>query len=108
MSNNIDKDIEIVEKIKQGIKADIKAPNVTVRNIAEKKVQAIETVLQALENSVSKDVIREHLEIEQERFNVYKKESETNENLKSGMWHHMEAKNMCERLLGIEKTVTLD
>ncbi len=73
MSNNIDKDIEMLEKIKQGIKADIKAPNVTVRNIAEKKVQAIETVLQSLENSVSKDVIREKIEELKEKLKYYDK-----------------------------------
>lgn len=69
---------------------------------------AKEEVEELLENSISKDKVKEFLEIEQERFNVYKKESDKNENLKGQMWHHMGAKNMCERLLGIEKLVTLD
>ena len=69
---------------------------------------AIEILLQELENSISKYKVREQLDIEIERFNVYKKASDENENLKNRLWYHMGMKNMCERLLGIEKTVTLD
>ena len=57
---------------------------------------------------IPKQKVKDYLKEEQERFEVYKKESETNENLKLGMWRHLGAKNMCERILGIEKIVTLD
>ena len=72
------------------------------------ETSAIETVLQALENSVSKDIIRKYLEEEQEKYNVYKKAVKENDNLKIRLWEHMGRKNMCEKLLGIEKLVTLD
>ena len=61
------------------------------------------------ENYIPKQKVEDYLKEEQERFEVYKKESETNENLKFGMWKHLGAKNMCEKILGIEKNmVTLD
>ncbi len=69
---------------------------------------AKEEVEELLENSVSKDIIRKYLEEEQQRYNVYKKELKENDNLKSGLWRHMGAKNMCEKILGIESLVTLD
>ena len=69
----------------------------------------LEIVLQTLENSIPKEKIEQYLTEEQERFNVYKKESKTNENLRLGMWKHLGAKNMCEKILGIEKSIaTLD
>lgn len=57
---------------------------------------------------ISKQKIKDYLKEEKERFEVYKKESENNENLKLGMYKHLGAKNMCEKILGIEKIVTLD
>lgn len=69
---------------------------------------AKEEVEELLENSVSKDIIRKYLEEEQQRYNVYKKELKENDNLKSGLWRHMGAKNMCKKILGIESLVTLD
>lgn len=69
----------------------------------------IDTVLKALENSIPKKKIQYYLKEEQERFEIYKKESKTNENLKLGMWKHLGAKNMCEKILGIENNIaTLD
>jgi len=41
---------------------DIKCPNINERNINRLKVEAIETVLQALENSISKDKVKEKIE----------------------------------------------
>lgn len=71
--------------------------------------EAIETVLNYIENSIPKEVIEKYLKEEQEHFEIYKKESKTNENLKMGMWKHLGAKNMCERILGIGiNIVTLD
>ena len=70
--------------------------------------EAIETILKELENSIPKEKVEKYLKEEQERFEVYKKESKANENLKNGMWKHLGAKNMCERILGIENTATLD
>ena len=53
--------------------------------------------------------VKDYLKEEEERYKVYKRESETNENLKLGMWKHLGAKNMCEKILGIEKNIaTLD
>lgn len=71
--------------------------------------EILETVLNYIDNSISKEVIEEYLRQEQEAFNTYKKESKENEKLKIGMWKHLGAKNMCERILGIERNiVTLD
>ena len=69
--------------------------------------KAYKTVLQALENSIPKKKIEEYLAEETEKYKVYKKEVDKNENLRGQLWHHMGAKNMCEKILGIEKTVTL-
>lgn len=57
------------------------------------------------ENYVSRDEIEKYLKDEQERFEVYKRESKTNENLKLGMWKHLGAKNMCEKILDLEKNI---
>ena len=57
---------------------------------------------------ISKQKIKDYLKEEEERYKGYKRESETNENLKLGMWKHLGAKNMCEKILGIENIVTLD
>lgn len=58
---------------------------------------------------IPKAAIEMYLKEEQERFDVYKKESKENENLKLGMWKHLGAKNMCEQILGIERNIaTLD
>ena len=61
-----------------------------------------------LENSISKKKIEEYLAEETEKYKVYKKEVDKNENLRGQLWHHMGAKNMCEKILGIEKKVILD
>lgn len=65
-------------------------------------------LIKELANSIPKETIQKYLKNEEELFETYKKESKTNENLKMGLYKHMSAKNMCERILGIEKTVTLD
>ena len=58
---------------------------------------------------INKQKVKDYLEEEKERFEVYKKESETNETLKLGMYRHLGAKKMCEKILGIEKNIaTLD
>lgn len=76
-------------------------------NVPFKNIAKIQKYIQ--ENYISRDEIENYLKEEQERFEVYKKESETNENLKLGMWKHLGAKNMCEKILGIEKNIaTLD
>lgn len=76
-------------------------------NVPFEDIKKIQQYIQ--ENYISRDEIENYLKKEQERFEVYKKESKTNENLKLGMWKHLGAKNMCEKILGIEKNiVTLD
>lgn len=111
-----------IEEAKEFLKKKIKVNNAVINearkngdinlieltNDLDTESSAIETVLQALENSVSKDIVKKYLEEEQERYNVYKREVEQNNNLKSGLWRHMGAKNMCEKILGIESLVTLD
>lgn len=57
------------------------------------------------ENYISRDEIEKYLKDEQERFEVYKREGKTNENLKLGMWKHLGAKNMCEKILDLEKNI---
>ena len=72
-------------------------------------INAIETLIRTVENSIDKSVVEKYLAEEQEKYNVYKKESKENENLKNGMWMHLGAKNMCEKILGIARNiVTLD
>ena len=68
---------------------------------------AIETILKELENSIPKEKVEKYLKEEKEKFEVYKKGSKTNENLKLGMWKHLGAKNMCEKILGIEKNIAV-
>lgn len=69
---------------------------------------AITQIVNYIDNSIPKEVIENYLKDEKQKFDVYKKESEQNENLKGQIWYHMGAKNMLERILGIEKLVTLD
>jgi len=76
-------------------------------NVPFETIEKIQKYVQ--EKYISRDEIENYLKDEQERFEVYKRESKTNENLKLGMWKHLGAKNMCEKILGIEKNiVTLD
>lgn len=76
-------------------------------NVPFENIEKIQKYIQ--ENYVAKEEIRKYLKDEQERFEVYKRESKINENLKLGMWKHLGAKNMCKKILGIEKNIaTLD
>lgn len=76
-------------------------------NVPFETIEKIQKYIQ--KNYISRDEIEKYLKDEQERFEVYKRESETNESLKLGMWKHLGAKNMCEKILGIEKNIaTLD
>ena len=76
-------------------------------NVPFENIKKIKKYIQ--ENYISRDEIEKYLKDEQERFEVYKRGSETNESLKLGMWNHLGAKNMCEKILGIEKSIaTLD
>lgn len=76
-------------------------------NVPFKDMAKIQKYIQ--EKYIRRDEIEKYLKDEQERFEVYKRESETNENFKLGMWKHLGAKNMCEKILGIEKNIaTLD
>lgn len=45
MNEEEKKAIERLERIKKGIIADTKAPNINIRNVATEKVQAVDTVL---------------------------------------------------------------
>lgn len=53
---------------------DTKCPNVNVRNANCLKVEVIETVLQALENSISKDKVKEKIELIDLKINNLKTE----------------------------------
>ena len=72
-------------------------------NVPFETIENIQKYVQ--EKYISRDEIENYLKDEQERFEVYKRESKTNENLKLGMWKHLGAKNMCEKILGIEKNI---
>lgn len=73
------------------------------------KEQAKGIIKELEQDYIPKKVIEIYLKEEQERFDVCKKESKKNENLKLGMWRHLGAKNMCKKILGIEKNIaTLD
>ena len=76
-------------------------------NVPFEDIKKIQKYIQ--ENYISREEIEKYLRDEQERFEVYKRERKTNENLKLGMWKHLGAKNMCEKILGIERNIaTLD
>lgn len=76
-------------------------------NVPFETIEKIKKYIQ--EKYISREEIEKYLRDEQERFEVYKRESKTNENLKLGMWKHLGAKNMCEKILGIERNIaTLD
>lgn len=76
-------------------------------NVPFKDIAKIQKYIQ--ENYISRNKIEDYLKEEQERYEVYKRESKINENFKLGMWKHLGAKNMCEKILGIEKNIaTLD
>ena len=62
-------DIEVLEKIKLGIKIDTQAPNVSLRNMATRKVQAIENLLK--ERQSDKERIKDLEEINE----AHKKEN---------------------------------
>lgn len=135
--SNIEKDIEKLEsivKVHNDFLKGVKKETISEREIkalenvlAERKqdkerIKELEAKLEFkkwgdLDNTqfeeyinefISKQKIKDYLKEEKERFEVYKKESENNENLKLGMYKHLGAKNMCEKILGIEKIVTLD
>ena len=76
-------------------------------NVPFKDIAKIQKYIQ--ENYISREEIEKYLKDEQEKFEIYKSESIGNENLKLGMWKHLGAKNMCEKILDIERNiVTLD
>lgn len=86
----------------------IKELEVLEDDLKDKRVVYIDTP-EFAENYIPKQKVKDYLKEEKERYEVYKKESETNETLKLGMWKHLGAKNMCEKILGIEKNIaTLD
>lgn len=73
------------------------------------KEQAKGIIKELEQDYVPKAVIEIYLKEEREKFNTYKKESKENESLKLGTWKHLGAKDMCERILGIERNIaTLD
>ena len=82
--------------------ARIKELEVLEDDLKDKRVVYIDTP-EFAENYIPKQKVKDYLKEEKERYEVYKKESETNETLKLGMWKHLGAKNMCEKILGIEK-----
>ena len=76
-------------------------------NVPFENIEKIKKYIQ--EKYISRDEIEKYLKDEQERFEVYKRESKINEKYKLGMWKHLGAKNMCEKILGIERNIaTLD
>lgn len=98
--SNIEEAIEKLNKFNEYENADVLAEE-TLYEIQK----SIEIILKELENSIPKEKVEKYLKEEQEKFEVYKKGSKTNENLKLGMWRHLGAKNMCEKILGIEKDI---
>lgn len=67
MNKELEEAIEILNKIKRTY--DIQAPNVNIRNRAREKVQAIETVLNYIENSIPKKKVEEKLIIDSDKLN---------------------------------------
>ena len=129
---DIEEDIKILKKaIEEANKADMNDcfageeieaiyHILSERETDKKKIDKLEKInrnlkylyddcCKCLVESIDKQKVKDYLEEEKERFEVYKKESETNEILKFGMYRHLGAKNMCEKILGIETNIaTLD
>ena len=60
-------------------------------------------------DTIRKDILEEYLKEAQEKYEVYKRESKDNENLKPQMWLHKGEVNMLEIILDKpRKLVTLD
>ena len=59
-------------------------------NVPFENIEKIKKYIQ--ERYISREEIEKYLKDEQERFEVYKRESKTNENIKLGMWKHLGAK----------------
>ena len=75
----------ILNKMKRTL--DIKAPNVNTRNRDLMKFEAIETVLQALDNSIPKEKIKERIKQLEKRINYLRSEitKTIQENEKAGI-----------------------
>ena len=59
-------------------------------NVPFENIKKIQKYIQ--EKYINREEIEKYLKDEQERFEIYKRESKTNENLKLGMWKHLGAK----------------
>ena len=74
-----------------------------------KEAEAIEMVLKALDNSISKDILNEYLVEAQERYDVYKNAVKENEDLRNGVHRYLGQVELLKRILGIPiNYVTLD
>lgn len=85
MTKEQEEAILILKRIKMGIKADTQTPNVNVRDVARKKVKAIETVLSMLEEKDKQiDLMAETIMVDDENFmcEFDFKEWETKEEIK--------------------------
>lgn len=85
----------------------IKELEVLEDDLKDKRIVYIDTP-EFEKEFIPKQKVKDYLKEEKERFEVYKRESKENESLKLGMWRHLGAKNMCEKILGIERIATLD
>ena len=109
--DQIEKDLKILEEMVEKSK-ELREEDF-YKIIGIKQIQAISNCTKIykqqadiIKNSVSKDKIKEELEIANNKYNTYKMQVKTNSNLKNGMFKHLGEKNMCEKLLGIQKNIT--
>ena len=71
--------------------------------------QAFDTVLEELNNRISKEILEEYLTQAEERYKTYKEASKENEGCKGGMWQYLGQVDILKRILGKSiNVVTLD
>ena len=73
MTKEQEETIEILEHIKKEFKGNTKAPNINTRNIATKKIQAIETVLSMLKQN-SAEIEQKNTELAEKNAEIEKKD----------------------------------
>lgn len=72
-------------------------------------LNSLNTVLEELNNRISKEILEEYLTQAEEGYKIYKKASKENEGCKGGMWRYLGQVDVLKRILGKSiKIVTLD
>ena len=86
--------------------------NMSVKEIEPENyilLNSLNTVLEELNNRISKEILEEYLAQAEERYKTYKEASKENEGCKGGMWQYLGQVDILKRILGKSiNVVTLD